>query len=127
MLAQSVLGSSKKWKAEIRKIMAELAPIMLDAMGKLNDFLKRNPDLFKSIAVDVGRLAAKVVGAASIASEGIKAVTGQETVADIARGKMDKLQRSMADNAVAMEARRLEALDAGRAKLMAGSSYQPTR
>ena len=112
----------QEMEAEIRKIMAELAPIMLDAMGKLNDFLKNNPDTFKSIAVNVGRLATKVVGTADFVSEGIKAVTGQETVADIARGKTDQLARSLADSAVAAEARRLEALDAGRAKLMSGKT-----
>lgn len=112
----------QEMEAEIRKIMAELAPIMLDAMGKLNDFLKNNPDTFKSIAVNVGRLANKIVGAASSASEGIKAVTGQETGYDIALGKRDKFQRSIADSAVTAEIRRLETLDAGRAKLLAGKT-----
>ncbi len=112
----------QEMEAEIRKIMAELAPIMLDAMGKLNDFLKNNPDTFKSIAVNVGRLANKIVGAASIASQSVKSVTGQETVRDVALAKVDKLQRSIADSAVTAEIRRLETLDAGRAKLLAGKT-----
>lgn len=110
----------QEMEAEIRKIMAELAPVMLDAMGKLNDFLRKNPDLFKSIAVNVGRLATKVVGAADIASQAVKAVTGEETEHDIVRGKADRLVRSLADSAVAAEMRRLETLDVGRSKLISG-------